>query len=161
MLAKTRNITTIVRPRASTRGIAGGGIGFLHGGAEMAGGGGLGAKGLHHADGGEIFGGVGARLGERILRRAGPLADQAARGHQRQDDDGNGNEHGGGKFWARIDHHRDRAGEQKEIAQRDRRRGTEGGLHLGRVGGEPGHEFAGSRGVEKGGVETAKMFEHI
>ncbi len=127
----------------------------------MAAGGGLGAKGLHYPDGGEVFGGIGTRLGERILRRAGPFADQAAGGHQRQDDDGNGKQHSGGKLWARINHHRDRAGEQKQIAQRDRCRGTEGGLHLGRVGGEPRHELANSRGVEKRRVETAQMLEHI
>ena len=74
---------------------------------------------------------------------------------------GNGNEHGGGKLRARIDHQGDRADEEKEIAQGERRRGAEGRLHLGRIGGQPGEEFAGSRGIVKFRVERAKMLEHI
>ena len=99
--------------RARQRGVAGGGIGFLDGGAKMAAGGWLGAKCLHDAHGAEAFRGIGAGFGERILRGARALADQAAGGHERQNDNRNGNQHGGGKDRARIDHQGDRADEQQ------------------------------------------------
>ena len=72
--------------RAGQGGVAGGAIGFLDGGAKAAAGRWLGAKGLHDPDGREIFRGIGAGLRERILRRARPLAHQAAGGDKRQHD---------------------------------------------------------------------------
>ena len=74
---------------------------------------------------------------------------------------GNRRQHEGRQFRARHHHHRDRADEQEEIAQRDRGRGAERRLELRRVGGEARGDLAGLLRVEEAGIEPGQMGEEI
>ena len=60
-----------------------------------------------------------------------------------------------------TDHHRDRADEHEEIAQRDRGRGAEGRLELRRVGGQARGDLAGLFRVEEAGIEPRQMGEEV
>ena len=55
----------------------------------------LGREGLHHARRADRLGGEGGGVGQPVLRQAGALAHGAAGGHQRQHDDGDGEQHEG------------------------------------------------------------------
>ena len=76
---------------------------------------------LHDAHRRQAFGGEGGRVREPVLSAAGPLAHRASGRVERQNDDRNRRQHEGGEFRAGDHHHRDRADEQEEIAQRQRR----------------------------------------
>ena len=76
---------------------------------------------LHDAHRRQAFGGEGGRVREPVLSAAGTLTHRTSSRIERQDDDGNRRQYEGGEFGAREHHHRDRADEQEEIAQRQRR----------------------------------------
>ena len=88
-------------------------------------------------------------------------AHRAAGGEQRQHDDRNGDQHIGRQLRAGHDHHRDRADEHEEIAQRDRGRGAERRLQLRGVGGQARDDLAGLFGVEEARVEPGQMGEEV
>ena len=117
--------------------------------------------GLHGADGADQFGSIGGGIGQRILGVARQPPHPAPERHQRQHDQRNGEQHEAGKPRARDHHHRGRADEQHEIAQRDRDRGADGGFDLGGVGGQPRDQFAAARGIEEGRRQRHQMREHV
>ena len=119
------------------------------------------AVSLHGRDRGEVFGGVGAGFCKQILGVARAPAHQPPRCDQRRHDGGDRDHHHQRKLWARRRHQRRRTDKHDEVAQRDRSRGAEGGLDLGRIGGEPRHQFAGARAVVEGGVEFGEMSENV
>ena len=64
-------------------------------------------------------------------------------------------------FEAGDRHHRDRADEHEEIAQRDRGGGAEGRLELRRVGGQARGDLAGLFRVEEARIEPRQMGEQV
>ena len=120
---------------------------------------GLGAESLHGAHRNHLLDRIGRRIREPVLGGLGARPHRTAGEDQRQDDERNGDQHQGRQAWARIDHHRRAADQQKPVAQQHGRGEAEDALHLGRVGGEPRHDLAGAVGVEKGRFETCQMGE--
>ena len=59
------------------------------------------------------------------------------------------------------DHHRGRADEQEEVAQRDRRGGAERRLELRRVGGEARDDLADPFRIEEARIELGQMREQV
>ena len=116
---------------------------------------------LHDAHRREALGREGGGFREPVLGAPGALPDRASRRIKGQHDDGDGREHEGRQFGARDHHHRDRADEQEQIAQRERRRGAERRLELGRVGRQAGGDLPGLLGVEKTRIEPGQMGEKI
>ena len=147
--------------RARARGAARRLVGVLHRAAEAPDGGGLRVERLHGPHRAEILRREGGGFRQRVLRAARTLAHRAARGDERQHDHGNGDQHEPRQLGARVDHHGDGAGEHENIAQQHRGRGAERRLHLRRVGGEAGHEFADAGLVVEIGVEVDEMGEHV
>ncbi len=121
----------------------------------------LGQERLHDADRRQAFGCESGRFREPVLGAAGALAHRAPGRVEREHDDGNRRQHEGRQFRARHHHHRDRADEQEQIAQRERRGRAERRLELRRVGGEARGDVAGLLRVEEAGVEPGQMGEEI
>ena len=116
---------------------------------------------LHDPHRRQALGCEGGRLREPVLGATGTLPDRAPRRIQRQHDERDRGEHEGREFGAGDHHHRDRADEQEKIAQRHRRRGAEGRLELGRVGGQARGDVAGLLAVEKARIKPGEMGEEI
>ena len=121
----------------------------------------LGDERLHHPDRAEALARKRGGVGERLLRGARALAHAAARRVERQDDHRNRQQDKGRKSWAGRDHHRGRADEQEEVAQRDRRGGAERRLQLRGVGGEARDDLAGLFLVEEARIEPRQMREQV
>ena len=136
-------------------------IGAVCGVAIAAGGEQFGDERLHDAHRRQAFGGESGGLGKPVLGASGTLPDRASGRIEGQHDQGNRRQHEGRQFGAGDHHHRDRADEQEQIAQRERRRGAECRLELGRVGGETRGDVAGLLGVEKARIEPGQVGEEI
>ena len=121
----------------------------------------FGAEGLHGADRPEALGREGGGVGQLILRVARALAHDPARGDQRRSDNRNGDQHQRRELRAGIDHERHGPQEHHKVAQRDRDGRAEGGLDLGRVGGQPRDELAGPRLIVEGRVKLREMGEDV
>ena len=120
----------------------------------------LAGEGLQRAHRADRLGRVGRSVGQRVLRRAGARTHRTAEAHQRQYDERNRDQHHRREPRAGHHHHRDRANEQHDVAERDRGGGADGGLDLGRVGGKPRNQLAGSRGIEEDGRQREDVGEH-
>ncbi len=116
---------------------------------------------LHRAVGADQLRGIGGGFGQRILRIARQPPHPAPERHQRQHDQRDHQQHEAGQPRAGHHHHGDSAGEQHEVAQRDRDRRADGRLDLGRVGGEPRDQFAAARGIEERRRQRRQMREHF
>ena len=106
-LAKASAMATPVSSARARRRLARGVVSAFGGARETRVGRGLRVRGLHRAHGGEVLGGKGRRVGERILRPPRALPHRAARGHQRQDDDRDRDDDEQRQFRARPDHQPD------------------------------------------------------
>ena len=121
----------------------------------------FGQERLHDAHRRQAFGREGGGLREPVLGAAGAFPHRTSGRIERQDDDGNRRQHEGRQFRAGDHHHCDRADEQEQIAQRQRRGGAERRLELRGVGGEAGSDVAGLLAIEEARVEPGQMGEEI
>ena len=145
------------RPRRTARGV----IGLFDLAAEARRGQPLAGIGLHGSDGADQFGGIGAGVGQRILRVARQPPHPASERDQRNHDHRDRQQHEQRKLRARDHHHGGGADEQHQIAQRDRHRRADRRLDLGGVGGEPRHQFAAAGGIEERRRQRDQMREHV
>ena len=121
----------------------------------------FGDEGLHDAHRRQALGRESGRFGQRVLGPPRPLANRATRSEKRQHDDRNRREHISREFRAGHHHHRDRADEHEEVAQRDRGGRAECRLELGRIRRQAGDDLPGLFVVEERRVEPGELGEEL
>ena len=116
---------------------------------------------LYDLNGVETFHSEGARIRKPVLRRTREAPDPAPEDDERQENGRNGEKHEARKIGARRRHHRRRAEEQKHVAKRYRRRGTDHRLDERGVGGEARQHLARTRELEEGRREFQNVFVNV
>ncbi len=117
-------------------------------------------EGLDGADGIDHLLGIGADIGDAILRAprqgAHAAAEEQDRHHHRGDDD----QHQRGQLRAGHHQHDEAADEDEQVAQRHRHARADDGLQQRRVGGEPRQDLAGLGGFEIGRAQRDDAIEN-